>query len=66
LDDENQWKGGDFLFQDIAGNMTRFKPKYGYGIFFSNQGTQHCVEPLTANIDGIDRTILTFHQKTNV
>lgn len=65
LDDENQWRGGDFLFEDTEGNIKRFQPKCGYGIFFSNQGTRHCVEPLTANTDGMDRTIVTFHQKSS-
>jgi hypothetical protein len=65
LDNENQWSGGDFLFQDTKGEIKDFQPKCGHGIFFSNQGTRHCVKSLTANIDSMDRTILTFHQKVN-
>ncbi len=64
LDDENQWSGGDFLFQDTEAHTKRFQPKCGFGIFFTNKGTQHCVEPLTAKVDSISRTILTLHQKT--
>ncbi len=63
LDDETQWGGGDFLFK-VENNLTFFQPKKGYGILFSNNGTQHCLEPLTPHRNGVERTILTLHEKS--
>lgn len=63
LDDESQWSGGDFFFKNSEGCITQFLPKCGYGIYFSNVGTQHCVKPLIASRDGVNRTILTIHKK---
>lgn len=63
LDDEKKWCGGDFLFKVNHHEPIRLTPKRGYGIFFSNQGTQHSVEPLRVNEDCVDRTILTIHEK---
>lgn len=58
LDDENQWEGGDFHFQDQV-----FQPKKGYGVLFTNEGTQHSLDSFTPKSEGIDRTILTIHEK---
>jgi hypothetical protein len=63
LDDETKWKGGNFLFRIGESEHQSFQPKRGYGLLFSNKGTRHCVEPLVANENGIDRTILTIHEK---
>jgi hypothetical protein len=64
LDDQSQWAGGDFLFQEAEAPVKRLQPKCGYGIFFSNEGTRHSVEPLTVNTEGMNRTILSLHQKS--
>jgi hypothetical protein len=62
LDDETKWCGGNFRFKVESLNTQYFQPKRGYGLLFSNAGTQHYVEPLTANTDDVDRTILTIHE----
>lgn len=64
LDDERRWSGGDFLFKFDENDVERYCPKLGYGVFFSNHASKHCVERLVANSDGIDRTILSLHCKT--
>lgn len=64
LDDEKKWEGGNFLFQEGTMPQETFLPKKGYGIFFANENTQHALTSLTALEDGVDRTILTLHEKS--
>lgn len=66
LDDEQKWSGGDFLFRAREQEDQCFVPKCGHGVFFSNENTQHCVNPFTVNCDETDRTILTIHEKANL
>lgn len=63
LDDETQWQGGDFLFKICQTAAQRFKPKLGYGVFFSNHASMHSVEPFVVKNNHIDRTIFTLHEK---
>lgn len=63
LEDETKWTGGEFHFKVSESEQQSFQPKRGYGVLFSNNGTLHSVEPLTAKADGVDRTILTIHEK---
>jgi len=64
LDSEQKWQGGDFLFRKGDGEPLRFQPKLGNGILFSNDSAKHCVEALRAIEENVDRTILTFHEKS--
>ena len=63
LDDERNWEGGNFHFKENDHTQIA-TPKKGYGVLFSNDETQHCLESFTAIGDGVDRTILTIHEKS--
>ncbi|MGH2613014.1 MAG: hypothetical protein ACRDFB_08215, partial [Rhabdochlamydiaceae bacterium] len=63
-DPQMGWKGGDLLFRpDNAekGLSHRVKPLIGYGILFSNQGTQHSVTSIEVQSARAVRTIMTIH-----
>lgn len=67
LDDELNWTGGDFLFR-VVGLFSslfpkRMTPKKGMGVLFSNEGTQHKVEPFSTTKPNTNRTIFTVHLK---
>lgn len=61
------WEGGEFLFRltDAAIPLYRTTPECGYGILFSNEGTQHSVTSMKLRDPSrkwIDRTVLTIHE----
>jgi len=67
LDDASNWTGGDFLFR-VVGLFSslfpkRMTPKKGMGVLFSNEGTQHKVEPFSTTKPNTNRTIFTVHLK---
>lgn len=71
LDDSNDpitgWEGGQFLFHEknCPKNEVIMKPENGFGILFSNIGTQHAITPLKMKNPSekwVDRTILTIHE----
>lgn len=66
LDREEQWCGGEFLFKKVQDEPQQFYPKHGYGVIFENNDTLHSVNSLTAKHNGVDRTILTIHEKSLV
>lgn len=63
LDDETEWEGGRFLFKKLGEEPSLFHPQRGYGVLFTNAGTQHYLEPFAAKRNGVDRTILTIHER---
>lgn len=66
MDDHTAWEGGEFLFKIGEGEVETFIPREGKAVFFCNEGTKHCVLPLTAKSDLINRTILTVHRKKKI
>lgn len=65
-DPKTGWQGGDLLFRPHESRILEgcLQPECGYGILFSNRGTQHAVTPFKPRDISqrlIKRTILTFH-----
>lgn len=67
LDEMNGWEGGHFLFRslELPSREHTITPELGYGILFSNSGTQHAVTQMKVKSNSLqwaDRTIFTIHE----